>query len=157
MGRTLFVGIDIGADTNVVRIIDDTGDDVCGFSVSNDIPGTEPANLFKYSDLSQFYNVRVGYPWQAMYQRKQHYAIKFVGRFSYYEKGTQRAVLNIKKSILFVVPRLYTHCIFHDTPSQPILSRKWISLSENSFWLSETGFWLSGNSGLRNIQKSVAF
>lgn len=67
MGRTLFVGIDIGADTNVVRIIDDTGDDVCGFSVSNDIPGTEPANLFKYSDLSQFYNVRVGYPWQAMY------------------------------------------------------------------------------------------
>ncbi|PHJ39287.1 hypothetical protein P378_04340 [Desulforamulus profundi] len=41
MGRTLFVGIDIGADTNVVRIIDDTGDDVCGFSVSNDLPGTE--------------------------------------------------------------------------------------------------------------------
>jgi transposase len=41
MGRTLFVGIDIGADTNVVRIIDDNGDDVCGFSVSNDLPGTE--------------------------------------------------------------------------------------------------------------------
>ncbi|SHF29665.1 Transposase [Desulforamulus putei DSM 12395] len=41
MGRTLFVGIDIEADTNVVRIIDDTGDDVCGFSVSNDLPGTE--------------------------------------------------------------------------------------------------------------------
>jgi transposase len=41
MGRTLFVGIDIGANTNVVRIIDETGDDVCGFSVSNDLPGTE--------------------------------------------------------------------------------------------------------------------
>jgi len=41
MGRTLFVGIDIGADTNVVRIIDDNDNDVCGFSVSNDLPGTE--------------------------------------------------------------------------------------------------------------------
>jgi len=41
MGRTLFVGIDIGSDTNVVSIIDDTGDDVCGFPVSNDLPGTE--------------------------------------------------------------------------------------------------------------------
>ena len=41
MGRNLFVGIDIGSDTNVVKIIDDTGDDVCGFSVSNDLPGAE--------------------------------------------------------------------------------------------------------------------
>ncbi|CEP69113.1 Uncharacterized [Moorella glycerini] len=41
MGKTLFVGIDIGSDTNVVRILDDTGEDVCGFSVSNDLPGAE--------------------------------------------------------------------------------------------------------------------
>ncbi|WP_338825940.1 IS110 family transposase ISChy1 [Moorella thermoacetica] len=41
MGKTLFVGIDIGSDTNVVRILDDTGKDVCGFNVSNDLPGAE--------------------------------------------------------------------------------------------------------------------
>jgi len=41
MGRTLFIGIDIGADSNVIRILDDTGEDVCGLSVSNDLPGTE--------------------------------------------------------------------------------------------------------------------
>ena len=41
MGRTLFIGIDIGAESNVIRILDDTGEDVCGFSVSNDLPGTE--------------------------------------------------------------------------------------------------------------------
>lgn len=28
MGRTLFIGIDIGAESNVVRILDDTGEDV---------------------------------------------------------------------------------------------------------------------------------
>ncbi|WP_406678367.1 IS110 family transposase [Neomoorella carbonis] len=41
IGKTLFVGIDIGSDTNVVRILDDTGKDVCGFSVANDLPGVE--------------------------------------------------------------------------------------------------------------------
>lgn len=41
MGQTLFVGIDIGSDTNVVRILDDSGEDVRGFSVPNDLPGTE--------------------------------------------------------------------------------------------------------------------
>ncbi|KYH31055.1 IS110 family transposase [Neomoorella mulderi] len=41
MGKTLFVGIDIGSDTNVVRNLNDTGEDVCDFSVSNDLPGAE--------------------------------------------------------------------------------------------------------------------
>ncbi|MGB9848895.1 MAG: IS110 family transposase [Moorellaceae bacterium] len=41
MAKTLFVGVDIGSDTNVVRILDDAGEEVCGFSVSNDLPGTE--------------------------------------------------------------------------------------------------------------------
>lgn len=31
MNRTLFAGTDIKADTNVVSIIDDIGDDVCDF------------------------------------------------------------------------------------------------------------------------------
>ncbi|NPV71580.1 MAG: IS110 family transposase [Firmicutes bacterium] len=41
MSRTLFVGIDLGSEDNVVCVMDPAGDDLARFTVSNDLPGTE--------------------------------------------------------------------------------------------------------------------
>ncbi len=41
MSKTLFVGIDLGSEDNVVVGMDDTGKDVGRFSTTNDLPGTE--------------------------------------------------------------------------------------------------------------------
>lgn len=41
MSKTLFVGIDLGSEENVVVGMDDTGKNVGRFSTTNDLPGTE--------------------------------------------------------------------------------------------------------------------
>lgn len=41
MTNTLFVGIDIGSEDNVVCVMSPAGDDLVRFTVSNDLPGTE--------------------------------------------------------------------------------------------------------------------